>query len=367
LGGLLSAVLLSACTSLPPPGDEPKENLLQGPVPFSAETPSSQALRCLARYDLGRRDLRVAVGEIPDLTGRYDFEDTGSFATQGATYMMVTALGQAGVRQVNRSTLGIAEFELNQAIQQRLGEGRPILVGNQQITYRPVPRGAFLGSTHYITGAITELDFNAVSGGVDVSIGGIGGAARYFLLQIGLDLAVTETQSTEIVLGRGWRKQLVGYEVEADVFRFFEIGGDDELFDINIGEQPNEPLQGAVRWIIETAAFDLLRDLYVLDGRCEPVLGEAQRRHMPAAVHARAEADAPGPAADTPDTEAAPAAAEPPGDTLNPEERPLEPTANGAPPGPRPSGVDCRFVNGRWVCGRLPETTPNPAAPEPPG
>ncbi|NBC96073.1 MAG: hypothetical protein GVY27_06930, partial [Deinococcus-Thermus bacterium] len=57
----------------------------------------------------------------------------------------------------------------------------------------------------------------------------------------------------------------------------------------------------------------------------------------------------------------------PPGDTLNPEERPLEPTANGAPPGPRPSGVDCRFVNGRWVCGRLPETTPNPAAPEPPG
>lgn len=343
---VLGLLALGGC-ALPPP-DEPVKTL-QGPVPFAAVTPATDALACLAEVVRATpTDLRLAVGDIPDRTGRFDYEEVGSFVTQGATYMMVAAVAQAGVRQVNRSTIGIAEWELQQALSQRLGEGRPLRVGQQTITYRPVPRGAFLGSTHYVTGAITELDFNVFQRSNEVAVGGIGFGGRSFAAQVALDLMVTDTRTTEVVLSRSYRKQIVGYEVRADVFRIFDIGGGvgqidgDELIEVSFADQPNEPLQGSVRWAVEAAAYDIAARLLGAEDRCDGFLTPSERERRAAARAAARPIPAPPPPVDDPL------------ETTDPSAGP----AAGSLPAPSATPLDCRVVAGRTVCAPFPDTAP---------
>jgi len=347
---LALVLMLSAC-AVPPVGDRPAP-ILQGPIPTLTETPASRALACLAaRPDAQNPDLRIAVGEIPDRTGRFDYEDLGSFVTQGATYMMISALAAAGIRQVNRSTVGIAEWELEQSINQRLGEGRPVTVGDQVLTYRPIPRGAFTGSTHYITGAITELDFNVFQRSNEAMIGGIGAGMRVFVARVAVDLAVTDTKTTEIVLSRSYRKQVVGYEIQANIFRIFDIGSGvgqiagEELIDVNLATQPNEPLQGSVRWVLESAAYDIASELLGTGALCDAHLNEAERERRQARrgripLPRPAEIDAPAGILDSTDPDAA--------------------AVDGSLPEPQATPLECRFIAGRQICANFPGSAPNP-------
>lgn len=347
--------LLGACALPHPAIDDTPVEVIEGSVPLLTETPTSRALACLGTLPR-QRDIRVAVGDIPDRTGRFDYEDLGSFVTQGATFMMMSALSEAGVPQVNRSTVGIAEWELEQAINQRLGEGRPVSVGNQVITYRPVQRGAITGSTHYITGAITELDFNVFDRVNEVSIGGIGGGIRTFVARIGIDIAVTDTRTTEVVLARSLRKQVAGYEVVANIFRIFDIGGGwgqiegDELIDVSFASAPTEPLQGSVRWVIENAAYDIASTLLGTGTQCDEHLNETVREDRKARygitmAAAAQSAPAPGPAAI--------------GDVLD-TRPPEEGQVNGNITDPAATPLDCRFIAGRRVCANFPDNAPAP-------
>jgi curli production assembly/transport component CsgG/holdfast attachment protein HfaB len=280
---LLATAALSACAATPP--TEQPIATVRGPVPVTSTTPMDDALRCLARWQPRDLDLRLAVQSIPDRTGVADYDGPGAYATQGAELMMVTALGKAQARQVNRLATAVAEWELTQALEQRLGEGKKVQVGKQAYPYRPVQMGAFLGSTHTIFGGITELDFDIASGGAEIEIAGIGARSRGYYVSVGLDIMVADTRSTEIVLSRSYRKQIWGQEVEGSVFRFWDIGsgGDDigdlglELFDLRIGEQKNEPLQAGIRWAIELAAYELVRDLAGLGDRCEQFVPQHSR------------------------------------------------------------------------------------------
>jgi len=347
---LLGILLLSACAVPPPLGEEPAK-LLTGPIPVKTTTPSTEALKCLARLPRPPLDLRLAVGDVPDRTGRFNYQDIGAYVTQGATHMLISSLGTARVPQVNRSTTAIMEFELAQALNQRLGEGRAVQAGGQTVTFRPIPKGVLLGSTHYITGAITELDFKVVNNSAEVTIAGIGGGAKSYAVQIGLDLAVTDTRTSQIVYSKSWRKQAIGYETSTNLFRFFDLGvqggafAGDVLFDISIGEQPTEPLQGAVRWAVESAAYDIVSEMYGFGAACDQHLTQAarQRREAERAEAERAAASAvpagvPGSQARVTD------------EALNATPRAAEPAAPSLAAQPERPG--CRVLSGRMICDR---------------
>lgn len=344
-----AALLLAGCAVTPPMGEEPAK-LLTGPIPVKTSTPITGALRCLAHQPRGPLDVRLAVGDIPDRTGRFNYQDIGAYMTQGATHMMISALAQAGTAQVNRSTTAIAEFELAQSLQQRLGEGRPVTVGNQTVAFRPVAKGTLLGSTHYITGAISELDFKVVNSAASVTVGGIGGGAKSYAVQIGLDLAVTDTRTSRIVYAKSWRKQAIGYETSANLFRFFDLGvkggafAGDILFDVSIGEQPTEPLQGAVRWAIESAAYDIVSDIYRTGTACDHLLTQAARERREAELADLAAVRAMQASAQTP-------AASDAGEPLNKTPADPSPKADGLPSLGRPAdGGNCRYAGGRMIC-----------------
>ncbi|MEK0082906.1 CsgG/HfaB family protein [Benzoatithermus flavus] len=281
---VLAALLATAGCAAVPPGDRPVE-VARGPLPSRAFTPMTPALTCLRDALPRGLDLRLAVQSIPDRTGVVDYNGPGSYVTQGAELMMVSALARSGVRQVNRTATNIAEWELQQAMEKRLGDGGKVQVGATAVPFRPVPAGALLGSTHTVYGGITELDFDLQSGGVEANIAGIGAKARGYYIGVGLDVVVADTRTTEVVLARSYRKQIWGQEVEANLFRFWDIGngGDKigqfgtELFDIRLGRQQNEPIHQSVRWVVEQAAYEIVRDLAGIGDRCDRLVPEGSR------------------------------------------------------------------------------------------
>ncbi len=279
--GLVAAMLLSGCASMagiqgiaPNLGENVKT--LQGPQPFRNETPASTALKCMRQFISGR-DVRIGVADLTDGTGSGigDSDVNSKVLSQRPDLMLTVALNKAGVKLVNRTSTGVAEWEMREAMAKRLGDGASVKVDNATYDYRPVRAGGLMGSTYYINGAITELNWGVYSDVDEYGIFGVTAGRRQYRVQIALDLAVTRSATTEMVLARSYAKQMVGRELNAGVFRFFSanIGPWSnttvELFESNIGQKQNEPAQAALRWTIEAAAYDIVSEVYGRHPECD--------------------------------------------------------------------------------------------------
>lgn len=269
------ALLLGGCTLITPPGQNVTP--YQGPAPYLSVTPTDAALRCLKPYTAKLENLRVGVADFVDGTGAGAGENdiNTRMLTQRPDLMLMVALRKAGVRLVNRTSIGVVEWEMKEAMAKRLGEGKPVTLDNNQFAYRPIQAGALLGSTYYLNGAITEYNYNISSNTAELGGLGLMGGRRTYRTSVAVDLAVTKSTSTEVVLARSYAKQLEGQEIGGGVFRFFDVAMGltrIELFEANVGEKRNEPVQTALRWVIETAAYDLLSELTGRHPECEKLL-----------------------------------------------------------------------------------------------
>lgn len=248
---------------------------LTGPAPSANTTPMEPALACIAENHNGNRDLRIAVSDITDGSGARTAIENSNLLTQRPDLMFAVGLSKTGLRVINRSSTRVAEWELNQAMEQRLGEGRVVSVDGQEFPFRAVEAGSILGSTHYVTGALTEVNWNIRSSTVEGGVLGFATGARSFHISVAADLILTDTTTTEVVIARSYQKQIVGREVNRGMFRFFDVSasslGPVELFDLSVGEQQNEPVQRAVRWLIEMAAYDIAATLTDTHNQCDPL------------------------------------------------------------------------------------------------
>lgn len=268
LGAALSALaLLAGCAST-----SAKPNGLYarpiGNAPVTANpTPYSTALYCLAdyarRYNLPSP--RIAVGRISDYTGTVS-PDGGRQITGGASLMAYSALGKAGARIVERFDTSISELELRYANNKLIGdEGGP--EGNQ---YRRILAGQVPGSDFYIVGGITEVNSNIYSEGADFGVGEVdsnrGGsgiiAGKMYVMNIAMDLRLVQTTSLEVVDVISYQKQIVGREISAGLFDF--LNGN--VFDLSAGSGALEPVQLAVRAMVERATVEMMANLYGAPG-----------------------------------------------------------------------------------------------------
>lgn len=246
---------------------------LMGPAPSANSTPMQAALTCVADNNTGNRDLRIAVSDITDGSGARTAIENSTLLTQRPDLMFTVGLSKTGLRVINRSATRVAEWELTQAMERRLGEGRTVQVDGQDFPFRAVEAGSILGSTHYVTGALTEVNWNIRSSTTEAGVFGFATGARSFHISVAADLVLTDTKTTEVVIARSYQKQIVGREVNRGVFRFFDVNtsglGPVELFDLSVGEQQNEPVQRAVRWLIEMAAYDIAATLTDTHETCD--------------------------------------------------------------------------------------------------
>ncbi|MDF1585325.1 CsgG/HfaB family protein [Marinimicrococcus flavescens] len=260
-----ASMTLAACTA----GNMP---LLRGPAVEPALTPQSDALACLAEKAPDPRR-KVAVASVTDRTGKFSVDDGGYKVSQGPDLMAISAFAKTGaVDLVERLDTKVLEWELNYADKKVLGDGPRIAVtpqGRQKVAYRGIMPGELMGSDYYLVGGITSIDYNIGSAGAEVSISGIGGGYREFRLLVGVDLRLVETRTSRIAAVSSLQKQIVGYETQAGIFRFFG----DTLVDVSAGNKVNEPISLGVRAVIERAVFDLVTQVYGLaDGDCHELL-----------------------------------------------------------------------------------------------
>ncbi|HEY1721329.1 MAG: holdfast anchoring protein HfaB [Rhizomicrobium sp.] len=224
------------------------------------ETPYSAALRCLSRFTAAH-PIRIAVGQIADYTGKLESDNSGRKLTQGAALMAMSALAKAGVPLVERFDTSVAEMELKYANNKLIGDGGPPVPGD----YRKIMAGSIPGSDYYIVGGITELNFNIRSVGADAdgggtatnSLTGTAGASLY-VMNVGLDLRMVDTNTLQVVDVVSYQKQIIGRQEQAGVFNF--LGH--TFFDASLGESALEPVQLAVRSVIERAMLEMITRLY---------------------------------------------------------------------------------------------------------
>ncbi|HEY4345905.1 MAG TPA: holdfast anchoring protein HfaB [Parvibaculum sp.] len=265
LGALSVAFALTGCIS-PSAGSDGRYTAPMGNAPvINNETPYSSALRCVAtKVNSNEQTMRIAVGNIRDYTGKEEADGSGRKLTQGASLMAMSALGKAGVPLVERYDTSITELELKYTNNKLIGDGQS---GDQQSSgdYRKIFAGEIRGSDFYLVGGITELNFNIRSGGVDASVAsssstgwGASAGGKLYVMNIGLDLRLVNSRTLEVVDFVSYQKQIVGHEVSAGVFDF--LGGN--LFEIGAGESAQEPIQLAVRSVIERAVLKMLVPLY---------------------------------------------------------------------------------------------------------
>ena len=259
-----SAVLalgLSACatTSEPPAPVRP----LVGPNEQVVETNFTPALECLSEHVRAQSypAPRIAVGHITDLTGATDYF-AGRRITQGAALMAMTALADSGMRVIERYDMGVIEVELNYA--------QNGLVRDSEQTLREVQAGQLQGADLYIVGGITEFNPNIRSSAAELSIDGLGDedgigiiGGNSYTINVGIDLRLVDVRSSEVLSVRSFRKQVIGRERSAGIFEF--VGGN--IVDFNAGQRALEPVQTAVRTMIDRAVFEFVGALYNVDQR----------------------------------------------------------------------------------------------------
>lgn len=261
LASAFGAGLIAGCASTVDP-NRPVAHVtpLQGSEIVGADTEYTQRLACLAGF-VGQQTFeapRVSVGHINDLTGTNDYFN-GRRLTQGATLMAMTAIGQSGLRLVERYDMGIPQVELELS--------QSGLVRDAPDQLRRIEQGQIQGSDLYLVGGITEYNPNIRSGGNNAFANtadrdGVGVTLRNsdYIIDVGIDLRLIDVRSTEVVSIRAFRKQIRGREVEAGVFAFL----DGSIIDIGGGERALEPVQTAVRSMIDRAVWEFVLELYNL-------------------------------------------------------------------------------------------------------
>ncbi len=227
------------------------------------DTPYSQCLTSLASIKANNLPI-FSVGEVADKTGQfhYDVSGKGYALTQGVSEMVISALAKTKkANMVERLDLRIPLAEVKLSEQKRLSRT------SEQ--YGKLPASDFI-----VVGALTELNYNIVSGGAELFVRGIGGGGRTVIINVALDLRVVDARNFAVRYVSSLQKQIYGYEVEANVFRFFG----NNLVEFSGGDIRNEPLQLGVRSVVEMAVYQIMTDFLKLPEA--PGCGLVETNHM---------------------------------------------------------------------------------------
>ncbi|MBI1237341.1 MAG: transcriptional regulator [Alphaproteobacteria bacterium] len=261
------ALLLAGCAVTPNSGFDGRYADPIGNAPVTTNpTPYSEALVCLANSAraAGRPSPRIAVGRISDYTAAGNPEGGGPAITQGASLMAMSAFAKAGVNLVERFDTSIAEYDLRFANNRLIGDAE------EEDGFRQIYAGSVPGVDYAVVGGVTELNFNIRSQGIDF----LGGDridsdptgvfnGRLYVMNIAIDLRMYNAETLEVVDVISYQKQIIGREVSAGVFSFWG----DAVIDISTGGRSLEPMQLAVRSLVERAVLEFSSTLYGIEAQ----------------------------------------------------------------------------------------------------
>ena len=207
----------------------------------SAEPNVNASTQLLAALDEPEDKPAIAVLEIADDTGEVT-ETSSSVVSQGAEDMLITALERS--RQFTVLDR-IADDNIMQ--EQDLQQNNLLAAGeNPELE-------ELTGADYIITGSVTEYQVDKKSGGMGISIAGLGGSKEYAVASTAVDLRLLDTTSGEVVWSRSLRDEIEGEKVNVQAFSFMG----DNIVELETGEGKQEVINLVLRTIIEEGVFEL--------------------------------------------------------------------------------------------------------------
>jgi curli biogenesis system outer membrane secretion channel CsgG len=187
----------------------------------------------------------------------------------------MSAMNKAGVHMVERFDTSVAEMELKYANNKLIGDDQH--PNPQAGDFRKILAGSIPGSDYYVVGGITELNFNIRSENANGNGGGTAtnattgtASGSMYVMNVGLDMRLVNTNTLEVADVISYQKQIIGRQVSAGVFDFLGTN----FFDVSVGESALEPIQLAVRSVIERATLEMITRIYrAPGGSCSIPLG----------------------------------------------------------------------------------------------
>lgn len=252
-GAVLLAALLSTAAFTAPAYAAKKTKspavALVGSAPTLNANPLARAFDCTSQLTaVAPKPIRIAVGKVGDYTGKFSNEasEGGFRVTQGGALMVSSALGKLkNVQEVERAEAPISDIEDALTRAQLLRDGTEL---------RSLTAGQVDGSDYYITGGITEVNYNIRSGGGKVGVSNVYAGKRTYTMNVAADLKIVETKSRRVIKTIPVQKQIIGYETSAGIFSFFG----DYLVDLDFGSKGQEPFQQGVRAALEYGTLELI-------------------------------------------------------------------------------------------------------------
>jgi len=222
--------------------EEKMEQILESSDEIMLSEPNvTTATQLLAALPEPEEKAQIAVYNIEDSTGQ--FKTGGStVVTQGAVDMMITALQRSRQFKVlDRTDFGDFMNEQNLQAENRLADGEgPIL-------------GEMSGADYVLSGAITEYQVDKETGGLGISIAGIGGSKEVARATTALDVRLTDSTTGEVVWSESLKGEIEGEKVGVQAFSF--LGSNIVEFETGRGKQ--EVINLIVRTLIEEAVFKM--------------------------------------------------------------------------------------------------------------
>jgi curli production assembly/transport component CsgG len=205
------------------------------------ETPATLLLTSLPEPE---NKVRIAVYQLSDKTGQSKAENgaVSTMVSQGSTEMLITAL-QRSKQFVVLDRIGLQNIMSEQN-----------LVTSNRIKDDPPEIGVITGADYIITGAITEYQVDAGSGGVGLVIAGIGGSQRYAVASCAIDIRLTDVSTGEVVYSESHKAEILGEMIDFQLFSFFGKA----LIEFETGKGEQQVINLVLRTLIEESVYSII-------------------------------------------------------------------------------------------------------------
>ena len=232
---------------------------LKGPAITENNTRYTSGLSCVSdRIKLSRK-VKVTIDQIPDKTGKVNSGE-GYKITQGVESMAITALSKIkAIQVVERRNIASFNIETELMEKKRIGDKKRYKLSNgRTINYKPLISGKIHSADYYITGAVTEVNYNLYSGGKVLNVSGLELGAKTVMMNVAMDLRIVDVHTLAVIDSISLQKQFVGKRTKAGLYRFIN----QENVSYDGGSSTDEPIQMGVRSLVERGVAQLVGRLF---------------------------------------------------------------------------------------------------------
>ena len=233
--------------------------VLKGPAIYENNTDYTYGLGCVSDKISLNKKIKVTIDAIPDKSGKVNSSE-GYKLTQGVESMAITALTKIhSIQVVERRNMGTFNIEADLLKAKRIGDNKKYRISDgRTISYKPLLSGKVHSADYFITGAITEVNYNLSSSGKILNVSGIELGGKTVRMSVAMDLRIVDVNTLNIIDSISLQKQFIGKRTKAGLYRFF----DSELVNADAGSSVDEPLQTGVRALVERGVAQLVGSLF---------------------------------------------------------------------------------------------------------